>query len=143
MTLNYRKGLMLDFLKPVTEIENQITYLYDLMNYSNHDISQELDILQEELVLLKKEIFQCLTPLQRLHLVRQAERPTTLDYIQYLLDDWIELHGDRGGADDPALVGGIGRLNNRTSGAPLWLDILHAIASSYSAHDALLISSFR
>jgi acetyl-CoA carboxylase carboxyl transferase subunit alpha len=112
MTLNYRKGLMLDFLKPVTELENQITYLYDLMNYSNYDISQELDILQEELVLLKKEIFQCLTPLQRLHLVRQAERPTTLDYIQYLLDDWIELHGDRGGADDPALVGGIGRLNN-------------------------------
>jgi acetyl-CoA carboxylase carboxyl transferase subunit alpha len=112
MTSNYRKGLTLDFLKPVTELENQITYLHDLMNYSDCDISKELHILQEELVSLKKEIFECLTPLQRLHLVRQAERPTTLDYIQYILDDWIELHGDRGGADDPALVGGIGRLNN-------------------------------
>jgi acetyl-CoA carboxylase carboxyl transferase subunit alpha len=112
MTLNDRKGLILDFLKPVIELENQITYLYDLTNCSNFDISQELNILQKELIFLKKEIFSCLTPLQRLHLVRQAERPTTLDYIQYLLDDWIELHGDRGGADDPALIGGIGRLDN-------------------------------
>nr|UEQ12138.1 acetyl-CoA carboxylase, carboxyl transferase subunit alpha [Batrachospermum sp.] len=112
MTLNDRKGLTLDFLKPVIELENQITYLYDLTNGSNFDISQELNILRKELIFLKKEIFSCLTPLQRLHLVRQAERPTTLDYIQYLLDDWIELHGDRGGADDPALIGGIGRLDH-------------------------------
>nr|QHO64212.1 Acetyl-CoA carboxylase, carboxyl transferase subunit alpha [Lympha mucosa] len=112
MTLNDRKGLLLEFLKPVIELENQITYLYDLISYSNLDISQELNILQAELINLKQEIFSCLTPLQRLHLVRQAERPTTLDYIQYLLDDWIELHGDRGGADDPALIGGIGRLDH-------------------------------
>ena len=57
MTLNYRKGLMLDFLKPIIELENQIVYLYDLMNYSHFDISQELKILQAELVFLKKEIF--------------------------------------------------------------------------------------
>nr|UEQ11945.1 acetyl-CoA carboxylase, carboxyl transferase subunit alpha [Kumanoa mahlacensis] len=112
MTLNERKALTLDFLKPIVELENQITHLYDLGEHNNFVITQDLEIFQQELQSLKQDIFSSLTPLQRLHLVRQADRPTTLDYIQYLLDDWIELHGDRGGADDPALVGGIGKLNN-------------------------------
>jgi acetyl-CoA carboxylase carboxyl transferase subunit alpha len=111
MNLNERKGLILDFLKPILELENQINHLYGLGNSNNFSISQDLNIFQEELRILKQDIFSSLTPLQRLYLVRQADRPTTLDYIQFLLDDWIELHGDRGGADDPALVGGIGRLD--------------------------------
>jgi acetyl-CoA carboxylase carboxyl transferase subunit alpha len=110
MTLSERKVLIPDFLKPVVELENQIKYLNDLVTSQNIGINQELSLFQCELGNLKQEIFASLTPLQRLHLVRQAERPTTLDYIPYLLDNWIELHGDRGGADDPALVGGIGTL---------------------------------
>jgi len=112
MTFSERKGLMLDFLKPIVELENQIIHLYDLGNSNDFNIDHDLNICQAELKILKQDIFASLTPLQRLHLVRQADRPTTLDYIQYMLDDWIELHGDRGGADDPALVGGIGRLDN-------------------------------
>jgi acetyl-CoA carboxylase carboxyl transferase subunit alpha len=113
MSINERKALALDFLKPVIELENQIIHLNDFIRCNKISIGEELDIFQNELMDLKQEIFSSLAPLQRLHLVRQADRPTTLDYIPYLLDDWIELHGDRGGADDPALVGGIGRLNEQ------------------------------
>ena len=62
---------------------------------------------------LRQEIFSSLTPAQRLQVARHPRRPSTLDYIQSITDEWIELHGDRGGADDPALVGGIGRLNGQ------------------------------
>nr|YP_009313048.1 Acetyl-CoA carboxylase, carboxyl transferase subunit alpha [Dermonema virens]SCW21302.1 Acetyl-CoA carboxylase, carboxyl transferase subunit alpha [Dermonema virens] len=116
MTLSERKPLALDFLKPVVELENQILHLSDLIKSNSISIShsQNLDILQQDLVDLKQDIFSSLAPLQRLHLVRQADRPTTLDYIPYILDNWVELHGDRGGADDPAMVGGIGSLSGRT-----------------------------
>lgn len=105
------KRVSLEFLKPINELESQIASLYDLVYYSKLDISHQLNLLQEELSRLKRKLFTSLTPLQRLHLVRRSERPTTLDYIAYILDDWIELHGDRGGTDDPALVGGLGKLN--------------------------------
>nr|YP_009313254.1 Acetyl-CoA carboxylase, carboxyl transferase subunit alpha [Dichotomaria marginata]SCW21508.1 Acetyl-CoA carboxylase, carboxyl transferase subunit alpha [Dichotomaria marginata] len=113
MTNIERKNLVLDFLKPIGELENQILHLKDVITNNDITINQELLNFQYELVNLKQDIFSSLAPLQRLHLVRQAERPTTLDYIPYLLDDWIELHGDRGGADDPAMVGGIGKLDNQ------------------------------
>lgn len=55
-------------------------------------------------------VFNSLSPVQRLQVARHPRRPSTLDYIQAISDEWVELHGDRGGADDPALVGGVGRL---------------------------------
>nr|QOS04660.1 c-type cytochrome synthesis protein [Sarcopeltis skottsbergii] len=109
-----RKGVSLDFLKPVVELEYQVDQLSKIAGHNKLWVYQQLYVFQKQLSDLKKEIFHSLTPLQRLHLVRQADRPTTLDYIPYILDDWIELHGDRGGADDLALVGGIGRLNGCT-----------------------------
>lgn len=109
-----KKGVSLDFLKPVFELEYQIDQLTKIEGHNKLWIYQQLHIFQNQLSDLKKEIFHSLAPLQRLYLVRQADRPTTLDYIPYLLDDWIELHGDRGGTDDSALVGGIGRLNGST-----------------------------
>nr|QCI08686.1 acetyl-CoA carboxylase, carboxyl transferase subunit alpha [Sphondylothamnion multifidum] len=105
-----RKILSLHFLKPIIELEYQIEQLEGLVDENNNRINSELDYIKHNLLLLKKNIFNSLTPLQRLHLVRQADRPTTLDYISYMMDDWVELHGDRGGTDDPALVGGIGKL---------------------------------
>ena len=114
MTIPDRKSLPLDFLKPVTELENQIIHLSDLVKQNQTNVDHGLDVFQQDLVELKHDIFASLAPLQRLHLVRQAERPTTLDYIPYILDHWIELHGDRGGADDPAMVGGLGKLNDQT-----------------------------
>nr|YP_009510802.1 acetyl-CoA carboxylase, carboxyl transferase subunit alpha [Gracilaria gracilis]AXI96475.1 acetyl-CoA carboxylase, carboxyl transferase subunit alpha [Gracilaria gracilis] len=109
-----RKALSLDFLKPIIELEYQIEQLSKISTYQKVSLDQELVFFKKQLSILKYDVFQSLTPLQRLHLVRQAERPTTLDYIPYIMNEWFELHGDRGGADDPALVGGIGKLNDET-----------------------------
>nr|YP_010903233.1 acetyl-CoA carboxylase, carboxyl transferase subunit alpha [Hypnea cornuta]WCH55686.1 acetyl-CoA carboxylase, carboxyl transferase subunit alpha [Hypnea cornuta] len=106
-----RKALSLDFLKPVIELEYQIQQLNKIVNSNKLPIHAEISILKKRLNFLKKQVFESLTPLQRLHLVRQSNRPTTLDYIPLILDNWLELHGDRGGTDDLALIGGIGKLN--------------------------------
>ena len=112
--MNERQGLLLNYLKPVEELEARIKDLNQMVSVNKLGFSDELNVLSFQLNKIKKDIFTSLTPLQRLHLVRQAERPTTLDYISHILDDWVELHGDRGGADDCALVGGIGRLDNQS-----------------------------
>nr|YP_010902436.1 acetyl-CoA carboxylase, carboxyl transferase subunit alpha [Hypnea nidifica]WCH54291.1 acetyl-CoA carboxylase, carboxyl transferase subunit alpha [Hypnea nidifica] len=109
-----RKALSLDFLKPVIELEYQIQQLHKIVNTNKLPVRTEINVLKKRLNFLKKEVFESLTPLQRLHLVRQSDRPTTLDYIPLILDDWLELHGDRGGTDDLALIGGIGKLNGST-----------------------------
>nr|AYR06521.1 acetyl-CoA carboxylase carboxyltransferase alpha subunit [Rhodogorgon sp.] len=111
--MNNRQGFSLTFLKPIIELEFRVQQL-SIMAFNNRlPVISDLKKLQNQLDQLKKDVFSSLTPLQRLHLVRQAERPTTLDYIPCIMDEWVELHGDRGGADDSALVGGIGRLNGR------------------------------
>lgn len=109
-----RKKIALEFLKPIVELEMEIQKLNNITYTNKLSLRRELAVFEKQLEELKKEIFFSLTPLERLHLVRQAERPTTLDYITYILDEWFELHGDRGGTDDSALVGGIGRLESRT-----------------------------
>nr|YP_010951487.1 Acetyl-coenzyme A carboxylase carboxyl transferase subunit alpha [Laurencia catarinensis]WMP12426.1 Acetyl-coenzyme A carboxylase carboxyl transferase subunit alpha [Laurencia catarinensis] len=112
-----RKSLSPSFLKPVIEFEHQLyqleKILANLVNVSP-SISDQIHELHVSLIQLKKDIFMSLTPLQKLHFVRQPDRPTTLDYMGYILDSWIELHGDRGGTDDLAIVGGIGSINSRT-----------------------------
>lgn len=112
--MSERPGLLLSFLKPVAELELRIKNLSQTVNYNQLSLAAELNFLQSKLSQIKQDVFSSLTPLQRLHLVRQADRPTTLDYVDYIFDDWIELHGDRGGTDDSALVGGIGRFYSQT-----------------------------
>lgn len=112
--MSERSVLLLNFLKPVAELESRIKDLSQMANYNQVSLVNELSLLQSKLCQIKKDVFLSLTPLQRLHLVRQAERPTTLDYVNYIFDDWVELHGDRGGTDDSALVGGIGRFDHQT-----------------------------
>ena len=112
--MSERQGLSLSFLKPVLELESRIKNLNQMINYNQLSLVDDLNILKANLIQIKQEVFLSLTPLQRLHLVRQVDRPTTLDYISYLFEDWVELHGDRGGTDDSALVGGIGTFNNQT-----------------------------
>lgn len=112
--MSERPSLSLNFLKPILELESRIKDVSQMVNYNQLSLVDDLTILKNKLMQIKKDVFLSLTPLQRLHLVRQAERPTTLDYIKYLFDDWIELHGDRGGTDDSALVGGVGTFNNQT-----------------------------
>nr|YP_010619235.1 Acetyl-CoA carboxylase, carboxyl transferase subunit alpha [Amplisiphonia pacifica]WAX03248.1 Acetyl-CoA carboxylase, carboxyl transferase subunit alpha [Amplisiphonia pacifica] len=114
-----RKVLTLNFLKPVMEFESRlqqlekILYSYSQLNCS-YLIEQKIKQLYYEVNDIKNNLFTSLTPLQRLHLVRQSDRPTTLDYISSIMDEWIELHGDRGGNDDAAIVTGVGSLDSKT-----------------------------
>nr|YP_009393677.1 acetyl-CoA carboxylase carboxyl transferase subunit alpha [Caloglossa beccarii]ARW62239.1 acetyl-CoA carboxylase carboxyl transferase subunit alpha [Caloglossa beccarii] len=109
-----KKTLLFNFLKPVIELEYELEKLHQISKNSLFDIHQQLDSIKLNLLQIKKDIFSSLTPLQRLNLVRQSNRPTTLDYISLMMDNWFELHGDRGGTDDPALVVGIGKLYSKT-----------------------------
>nr|QCI06999.1 acetyl-CoA carboxylase, carboxyl transferase subunit alpha [Haraldiophyllum bonnemaisonii] len=110
----YKKILSLYFLKPVIELEYQLQQINYMSQNSSKTLDKKLVEFKDNLLKIKYEIFKSLTPLQRLHLVRQADRPTTLDYISYMMDHWIELHGDRAGTDDPALIAGLASLDSKT-----------------------------
>ena len=109
-----RKPLLLDFEKPLAELETRIDQIRELASENGVDVSDQIRQLEARAVQLRQEIFTSLSPLQRLQLARHPRRPSTLDYIQAISDDWMELHGDRGGYDDPALVGGIASLGGRS-----------------------------
>lgn len=107
------RPFLLDFEKPLCELETRINQIRELAEENNVDVSEQIRQLEARAVQLRQEIFSGLSPGQRLQLARHPRRPSTLDYIQAISDEWMELHGDRSGADDPALVGGIGRLAGR------------------------------
>lgn len=104
---------LLDFEKPLYELETRINQIRELAQENNVDVSDQIRQLEARAVQLRQEIFSSLSPAQRLQLARHPRRPSTLDYIQAISDEWMELHGDRSGYDDPALVAGIGRLGGR------------------------------
>ncbi len=108
-----RRTFLLDFEKPLCELEARIEQIRTLAAENQVDVSQEITQLEARANQLRQEIFSTLTPAQKLQLARHPRRPSTLDYIQAMTDEWSELHGDRRGFDDPALVGGVGRLNGR------------------------------
>ena len=108
-----RKTFLLDFEKPLYEMEARLKQIQELATENNVDVSEQIALLKAKAVQLRQEIFSSLTPSQRLQLARHPRRPSTLDYIQAITDEWFELHGDRGGYDDPALVGGVARLDGR------------------------------
>jgi acetyl-CoA carboxylase carboxyl transferase subunit alpha len=109
-----RKTILLDFEKPLAELEKRIEQIRELADENEVDVSGEIAKLESRAAQLRKEIFNSLTPAQRIQVARHPRRPSTLDYIQAITDEWVELHGDRlTGTDDPAMVGGIARLEGR------------------------------
>ena len=113
MATTDRKPILLDFEKPLAELEEQIKQIRDLADETEVDVAEKIAQLEDRATQLRKEIFNSLTPQQRLQVARHPRRPTTLDYIQAISDDWLELHGDRAGFDDLAMVGGVGRIDGR------------------------------
>lgn len=111
MTTTERKPLLLDFEKPLAELANRIEQIRQLAEENGVDVKSEIRKLEARSMELREEIFTSLSPSQRLQVARHPRRPSTLDYIQAISDEWMELHGDRCGSDDPALVGGVGRLS--------------------------------
>ncbi|NEO52035.1 MAG: acetyl-CoA carboxylase carboxyltransferase subunit alpha [Okeania sp. SIO3B5] len=108
------RKILLDFEKPLAELENRINQIRELAkDCSSVDVSEQISQLEAKATQLRQEIFNGLSPVQRLQLARHPRRPSTLDYIQAICDEWIELHGDRGGSDDPAIVGGLARIDGK------------------------------
>ena len=113
MTITERKPLLLDFEKPLVDLESRISQIRELAQENGVDVSDQIRQLETRATQLRQEIFSSLSPSQRLQLARHPRRPSTLDYIQAISDEWMELHGDRRSSDDPALVGGVARFNGR------------------------------
>ncbi|MEK7767968.1 MAG: acetyl-CoA carboxylase carboxyltransferase subunit alpha [bacterium] len=99
-----------EFEKPLVEMEARLVDLRRVESEGGGDVSGEIRALEEKQSRLKREIFGALTPAQRVQVARHPRRPYTLDYIGAMIEDFTELHGDRGFGDDPAIVAGIGRL---------------------------------
>lgn len=113
MATTERKPLLLDFEKPLAELATRIEQIRLLAEENGVDVSGQIRQLEARAMQLREEIFSSLSPSQRLQVARHPRRPSTLDYIQAISDEWMELHGDRGGSDDPALIGGVGRLGGQ------------------------------
>ena len=100
----------LDFEKPIEELEKKIQELKNLSETEGISLEDEIRPLEKKLNELRRKIFSSLTPWQKVQLARHPDRPYTLDYINLIFNDWVELHGDRLFADDPAIVSGFAKL---------------------------------
>jgi acetyl-CoA carboxylase carboxyl transferase subunit alpha len=106
--------MLLEFEKPIAELEAKLVDMKDLAAISDVDVSEAVKSLEDKIKELKQETFSNLTRWQRVQLSRHADRPYTLDYINELCDEFIELHGDRNVNDDKAMIGGFGSVDGRT-----------------------------
>ncbi len=93
--------------KPVVELEARINELKQFVHNEDMDFSQEITNLERKASKLRKEIYESLTPFQRVIMARHPKRPTTMDYISLIFDEFTEFHGDRAYRDDQAIVGGV------------------------------------
>src|SRR5438067_3115486 len=100
----------LDFEKPLLELEKQIEELKRIAG-EKPDVAKNIRPLEEQLAALRLDIYKNLTPMQRVQVARHPKRPYTLDYVNTVFTDFVELHGDRLFRDDPAMVGGWARLD--------------------------------
>jgi acetyl-CoA carboxylase carboxyl transferase subunit alpha len=105
---------MLDFEKPIIELDLKLADMKQFAVENNVDVTEAVKSLEEKISKLKKTTYQNLTRWQRVQLSRHPDRPYTLDYIQTICDKFVELHGDRGFGDDKAMVGGFGEIGDQS-----------------------------
>ncbi|TPE69904.1 acetyl-CoA carboxylase carboxyl transferase subunit alpha [Halalkalibacterium halodurans] len=99
----------LDFEKPIRDLKGKIEELRTFTEEKEIDLSDEIEKLEKRLHALEENIYGNLKPWQRVQIARHGERPTTLDYIEQLFSDFLEMHGDRLYGDDEAIVAGIAK----------------------------------
>jgi acetyl-CoA carboxylase carboxyl transferase subunit alpha len=104
----------LEFEKPLVELEREIEHLKRFSKGRPSHFNEQLNHLEDKLNRLKREIFSNLTGWQITQLARHIDRPKTSHYIQWIFENFTELHGDRNYGDDPAIVGGISKFNGRS-----------------------------
>lgn len=98
---------ILDFEKPIYNLKEKITELRKISTESEINLEEEIATLERRLARLERDIYTNLSPWNRVQIARHKERPTTLDYIHLLFDDFVEFHGDRFYADDKAIIAGV------------------------------------
>lgn len=101
----------LEFEKRIEELTKKIEELKKFSDEQEMDLSSEIEKMEAKLQSMKMEIYNNLTPWEKVTIAKLIERPTALDYIEKIFTDFIELHGDRSFKDDPSIVGGIGKFN--------------------------------
>lgn len=104
----------LDFEKPITDLEEKIAEYKEKSVQEGKSFSGEIEKIERKIIKLRAHLFEKLSPWQRTLLARHPNRPYTLDYIQLMMTDFIELHGDRLFGEDKAMVGGMARLDEHT-----------------------------
>ncbi|XP_058099547.1 acetyl-coenzyme A carboxylase carboxyl transferase subunit alpha, chloroplastic [Magnolia sinica] len=105
------KPVTLDFEKPLRALEKKIIDVRKMADETGLDFSDQISSLETKYQQALKDLYTHLTPIQRLTIARHPNRPTFLDHMLRITDKWVELHGDRAGYDDPAIVTGIGSID--------------------------------
>ena len=103
----------LDFEQPIADLEGKIEELQLVGNDNDINITEEIEHLRGKSNKLTASLYDRLTPWQVVQVARHPQRPYAVDYISRIFDEWDELHGDRHFGDDPAIVCGVARLNDR------------------------------
>ncbi len=106
-------GPWLEFEKPLVELEKKIEELRLIAGDGDLGLGSELKQLEKKAEKLRADIYRRLTPYQQVQLARHPRRPYTLDYVENMADEFLELHGDRLYGDDRAVVGGVARIGDR------------------------------
>ncbi|MBR1977809.1 acetyl-CoA carboxylase carboxyltransferase subunit alpha [bacterium] len=101
---------ILDFEKPIYIMQEKIKELEAVSGETKMNYNKEIKILKKQTQEYKKELYSSLEPFQKLQIARHVDRPTFLDYVNLMTEDFVELHGDRTGSDDRAIIGGVARI---------------------------------
>ena len=105
--------MRLDFEKPIIKIEEKIEELKKMSAESGIDLSKEVETFETQAQEYKKELYENLAPIQKLQIARHPNRPNFLDYVQLITTDFVEMHGDREGSDDRAIIGGVAKIDEQ------------------------------
>nr|ACN65502.1 chloroplast carboxyltransferase alpha subunit isoform 2 [Brassica oleracea] len=110
---NAQKPVTLDFERPLVELEKKIVDVRKMAEETGLDFTEQIITLETKYRQALKDLYTHLTPIQRVNIARHPNRPTFLDHIHNITDKFMELHGDRAGYDDPAIVTGIGTIDGK------------------------------
>ncbi|KAL4191617.1 hypothetical protein AMTRI_Chr07g81460 [Amborella trichopoda] len=108
------KPVTLPFEKPLVDLEKKINDVRKMADETGLDFTDQISSLESKYQQALKDLYTHLTPIQRLSIARHPNRPTFLDHVLNITDKWVELHGDRAGYDDPAIVSGIGSIDGKS-----------------------------
>jgi acetyl-CoA carboxylase carboxyl transferase subunit alpha len=104
----------LEFEKSIYQIEDKIEELKKLSSETGISLDDQVNTLEEQATEYKKQLYSHLSPSQKLQIARHPQRPSFKDYVSLIATDWVEMHGDRAGTDDKAIVGGVAKIDGKS-----------------------------